>query len=116
MRQIIFDIGSWVSISAGSSAYGILWHPRMRYDGHPGDGDFAVESRPHPLVGYSGSLPVFFIFRPSCKDIGHEFRRSSGKGFLALSLEEPFLSAIVILHASGITITACELGYSHAAY
>ena len=38
-----------------------------------------VESRSHLLVGYPGSRRVFFIFRPLCKDIDHEFRRSSGR-------------------------------------
>jgi hypothetical protein len=80
----------------------------MRYEGHPGDGDSAVESRPHPLVGYSGSQRVFFIFRPLYKDIGHELRSSSGRVSQCYHPRNPLVcnrdSARV-----GITITACVL-------
>lgn len=70
----------------------------MRYDGHPGDGDSAVESRPHPLVGYSGSQRVFFIFRPLRKDIGHESRSSSG--WVSKRYHPTLWSVTMILHAS----------------
>ncbi len=56
-----------------------VWHPGMRYDGHRGDGDSIVEPRPHPFVRHPGLQRLFFIFRPLCKDIGHEFRSSSGR-------------------------------------
>lgn len=65
MRQIIFDIGSWLLISAGSSAYGTLWHPRMRYDGHPGDVDSAVESRPPAPFSRIFRLSTRILYLPS---------------------------------------------------
>jgi hypothetical protein len=80
----------------------------MRYDEHPGDGDSAVESRPHPLVGYSGSQRVFFIFRPLCKDIGHE-SRSSRSSLDRVSHPKNPLVCNYDSARPRITITACEL-------
>ena len=98
MRQIIFDIGSWLSISTGSSPYGILWHPRTRYDGYQGDGDSTVESHLYPLGGYS-RFSTHILYLPSVmQGYGHE----------SCSPRNP----LVCDHDSarlGIMITACEL-------
>lgn len=97
---------SWLSISAGSSAYGILWHPRMRYDEHPGDGDSADESRPHPLVGYSG-FPTRILYLPSVvQGYWPRVPQLIRRGFLPFSPKEPCNNESARLE---ITIIACEL-------
>ena len=59
----------------------------------------AVGSRPHPLVGYSGSQRVFFIFRPLYKVLVTSSAAHQA-GFPSVITQGTLQSVIMILHAS----------------